>query len=224
MTTLLHRADPVDLLAPERRRAPLAVAVVVGAALGVVDLLLQLALPYPWAMLANSSAMWALVAFGYGVWAAAPGVRTAVGGAVLLVTAVVVYYLAAALLHGDDIAAAWSPNGLAWAAAGVVAGVVFASAGALRTRRGWWAATAAALAGGVCFAEFAVQLVKADGQTGAFHTDLVVTAVLTAVIGAAVLLATARTVPATGRALLLSVPVGAVGFAGFAAAGFVGAS
>ena len=39
-----------------------------GIALGAVDLLLQRVLPYPWANLANSSAVWALGAFGVGWW------------------------------------------------------------------------------------------------------------------------------------------------------------
>ena len=48
------------------------VTVVAGVLLGAVDLLLQKSLPYPWANLANSSAVWAIGAFGLGLWAA-PG-------------------------------------------------------------------------------------------------------------------------------------------------------
>lgn len=222
MTSVLQHRDPVDLLAPERRRALLAVAVVAGAALGVVDLLLQAALPYPWANLANSSAVWALAAFGYGVWVGRPGVRAAAGGAVLLVTAVVAYYLAAVPVLGDAVSNVWAPSSLLWALLGVTAGVVFATAGTYRDEPGWSAAVAAAVAGAVCFAEFAGVLVSADAATVGYRADLVQTATITAVLGVVVLLAAARTVPTIGRALLLSMPLAAVGFAGFAAAGFTG--
>lgn len=224
MTTLLTRRDPVDLFAPERRRAPLAVAVVGGTALGIVDLLLQVALPYPWANLANSSALWALVAFGYGVWVGRPGGRVAVGGAVLLVTGVVAYYAAAALTRGDDWSNVWAPSSLAWALFGVLAGVTFALAGAVRGRGGWWAAVAAATAGAVCFAEFVADLLQYDRYTGPAPTDLLATAVLVAAVGGAVLVAAARDLTTTGRAMLVAVPLAAVGCAGFAAAGFAGFS
>ena len=222
MTSLLQRPDPVDLLAPERRRTEFAVAVVAGLALGAVDLLLQATLPYPWANLANSSAVWALAAFGYGVWFRRPGVRVAAGGAVLLVVAVAAYYVAAAIALGDALANVWAPTSVLWAVFGVLAGVVFATLGAHVRGPGWRGVVAAAGAGAVCFAEFAVVLVRADDATPVDRTDLVQTAVLTAVLGLVVLVAAARTAPVIGRALLVSVPLAAVGFAGFAAAGFTG--
>ena len=223
MTSLLERPDPLDLLIPERRRAVLATAVVAGVALGVVDLLLQASLPYPWANLANSSAVWALAAFGYGAWVRRPGVRVAVGGAVLLVVAVAAYHVAAALALDDALANLWAPTSLLWALSGVVAGVVFATFGAYARAPGWRGAVAAAGAGAVCFAEFAVVLVRADDPASVAHrNDLVETAVITAALGLLVLLVAARTVPTVGRALLASVPLAALGFAGFAAAGFAG--
>lgn len=220
MTSVLQRPDPLDLVTPERRRGLLAVAVVAGLALGAVDLLLQATLPYPWANLANSSAVWALAAFGYGVWFRRPGVRVAAGGAVLLVVAVAAYYVAAAIALGDDLANVWAPTSIVWALFGILAGVVFAPLGAAVRAPGWPGVVAAAGAGAVCFAEFAVVLTRVDDVTAAERTDVIQTAVLTAVIGLVALLAAARTVPVIGRALLVSVPLAAAGFAGFAAAGF----
>ena len=43
-------------------------AVMGGLLLGSIDLIAQRTLPYPWANLANSSAVWAIGAFGVGVW------------------------------------------------------------------------------------------------------------------------------------------------------------
>ena len=200
----------------------LAVAVVAGAALGVVDLLLQIGLPYPWADLANSSALWAVAAFGYGVWVRTPGARAAVGGAVLLVTAVVVYYLAAVPVLGDEVSTVWAPASLTWAVFGVLAGALFGFAGTWRGGAGWRSPVSAALAGAVCFAEFALVLGRADDAAGGLRTEWIETAVITAAIGVVALLASARTAPVIGRALLLSVPLAALGYAGFAAAGFSG--
>ncbi|MHA3703522.1 DUF6518 family protein [Jatrophihabitans sp. YIM 134969] len=222
MTSVLQRPEPTDLFAPGRPRPVLFVALVAGAALGVVDLLLQVALPYPWANLANSSAVWALAAFAYGAWVGVTGVRAAVGGAVLLVTAVVTYYLAAVPILGDEVATVWAPASLAWAAFGVLAGVLFGFAGTGARRPDWRRPVAAAVAGAVCFAEFAVLLVHADAGTPDDASDLVWTAVITAALGLGTLVAAARTVPAIGRALLLSVPIAALGFAGFVAGGFTG--
>jgi hypothetical protein len=222
MTTVLQRPDPADLLAPEGRRAVLAVAVVAGAALGIVDLLLQRALPYPWANLANSSAMWALVAFAYGAWVRRPGPRVAAGGAVLLVVAVVSYHVAAAAALGDDVANAWSPVALAWCSFGVVAGMVFGLAGSWARSERWQGVVAAAVAGAVCFAEFALVLVQVDDAGGRDAADLVWTAVITAVIGIAALVASTRTAAVLGRALLLSVPLAAAAYLGFSLAGFAG--
>jgi hypothetical protein len=72
------------------------VAVVGGLLLGPIDLLAQRALPYPWANLANSSAVWAIGAFGIGAWVRTSRWRPAIAGAALLLVAVESYYLTAA--------------------------------------------------------------------------------------------------------------------------------
>ena len=66
-----------------------------GLVLGAVDLAAQKILPYPWANLANSSAVSALGAFAVGYWLRLPIRRAAASGVVVLVVAVASYYLAA---------------------------------------------------------------------------------------------------------------------------------
>ncbi|BFU41767.1 hypothetical protein KRMM14A1004_00040 [Krasilnikovia sp. MM14-A1004] len=66
----------------------LPVAVGGGILLGTGDLLMQRHLPYPWANLANSSAVWAVAAFAVGRLLRTGPARAALAGAVLLVVAV----------------------------------------------------------------------------------------------------------------------------------------
>jgi len=70
------------------------VAFVAGVLLGVGDLLLQRNLPYPWANLANSSAVWAVAAFALGRWLRRDWRRSGVAGVTMLVVAVEAYYAA----------------------------------------------------------------------------------------------------------------------------------
>lgn len=58
----------------------LGVAVLGGIMLGSLDLFAQNVLPYPWANLANSSAVWALGAFAGGAWAAGTTGKTGTTG------------------------------------------------------------------------------------------------------------------------------------------------
>src|SRR5689334_19624343 len=117
--------------ADEVRRAALT-AVVCGVLLGVADLLLQRILPYPWANLANSPAVWALGAFGIGRWlGAGRWWRSALAGIVLLVVAVEAYYLAAVVVLDDAAGNLWSPTARIWLALGVLAGGLFGAAGGL---------------------------------------------------------------------------------------------
>ena len=68
--------------ARQRDRLPLAgallISVVAGLVLGVVDLVGELNLPYPWADLANSAAVWSLAAFVLG-WGLRLGAGTVAG-------------------------------------------------------------------------------------------------------------------------------------------------
>jgi NAD/NADP transhydrogenase beta subunit len=108
----------------------LLVAVVAGVLVGIGDLLLQKWLPYPWANLANSGAVWAVAAFLAGAWVRDRWQRSAVAGIVLLIVAVESYYVTAAIVLNDNLANAWSKTAFVWLALGVVAGAVFGIAGA----------------------------------------------------------------------------------------------
>jgi hypothetical protein len=110
------------------RRAGI-ITVAAGLALGAVDFALQKTLPYPWANLANSAAVWAVAAFALGYWLRTGALRAAILGTVLLVVAVPSYYVTATLVQNDDLSNAWSPVGLLWTFFGVLAGVVFGIAG-----------------------------------------------------------------------------------------------
>jgi uncharacterized membrane protein YjjB (DUF3815 family) len=116
-------------------RSVLVVSALLGALLGFGDLLLQKSLPYPWANLANSSAVWALAAFMMGAWASGGWLRAAVAGVVLLVVAVETYYVAAALVQNDDLANGWSTTSLTWLALALLAGLVFGVTGAWSRHR-----------------------------------------------------------------------------------------
>jgi hypothetical protein len=197
----------------DHRRIAL-VTIVAGVLLGAVDLLLQRALPYPWANLANSSAVWALAAFGLGWWLRLPWLRAAAAGVVLLVLAVPSYYLTATLVQQDDLSNAWAPSSLLWMFFGVLAGVVFGVAGAWARTDGWRRAVGTALPGAVLFAEAAIGLGRSgDGEN-------VTTAAIKLALGVLLILVVGRTARQRLTGLAAAVPLALVGFAGFLAAGF----
>ena len=82
--------------------AALLISVVAGLVLGVADLVGQLNLPYPWAELANSAAVWSLAAFVLGWVLRLEAGPSAVCGALFLVIAVEAYYLATIVALGDS--------------------------------------------------------------------------------------------------------------------------
>jgi Family of unknown function (DUF6518) len=156
----------------------LLVAVVVGVLVGIGDLLLQKWLPYPWANLANSGAVWAVAAFIIGRWVGGGWQRPAVAGAVLLIVAVESYYVAAAIVQHDNLANAWSSAAAIWVALGVVAGAVFGIAGAWsrsahRPRRLLGFAAVAAVFVGEALLQLG-RSTNADEATN--HRDLLLTA------------------------------------------------
>ncbi|MCD0444737.1 DUF6518 family protein [Glycomyces sp. A-F 0318] len=207
----------------DRRGLPviLAVAVAGGVALGAVDLVAQRALPYPWANLANSSAVWAVGAFAIGAWVRTGRWRPALAGVVLLVVAVESYYLAATLIQNDDLANLWAPTSLVWMAFGVLAGVVFGTFGAWsRSAVRWRAVAGPAALGAVFLAEAALLLGRRSSMEAQYRTDGLATALITAVIGLALPLLLARGRRARLYALAAAVPLAAVGYLGFRAAGF----
>ena len=204
-----------------RHRATAVVAL--GIALGAVDLLLQRVLPYPWANLANSSAVWALGAFGVGWWLRARPLGSALAGIGLLVVAVQAYYLAAVVLMGDDVRILWSSPAMLWSFFGVLAGALFGAAGGLsHDRRPWLRAIAVAMPGAVLLAEAATLVNRSDepGRGPDYRTDSLQTAAIEAILGIVLILVITRTRRARLRALAAATALAAVGFAGFVAAGF----
>lgn len=193
---------------PAHHRAAL-VTVGGGLALGVVDLLLQKSLPYPWANLANSSAVWAVLAFVLGYWVRAPWWRSAVAGVVLLVSAVPSYYVAATLIQNDDIATLWAPVSVLWMSFGALAGAVFGTAGAWARSSGRRKPVGVALPGAVLFAEAA--LLVDDRRS---------TAVIELALGVLVILVVGRTARQRLTALAVALPFALIGYAGFRLGGF----
>jgi uncharacterized protein DUF6518 len=123
-------------------------AAITGVALGFVIQILQGLLGGSTAVLANSGAIWAFVAFSLGL--VMPTARTAaVGGAICLVVASISYYVAVDWFEGITS----SPRGaVIWSIAGVLAGAAFGSAGFVarhnrRHRRLAWALVAGVLIG-----------------------------------------------------------------------------
>ncbi len=198
-------------------------AVVCGILLGVVDLLLQRSLPYPWANLANSSAVWALGAFGIGWWLRAGRWRSALAGIVLLVVAVQVYYLTAVVVMNDNAQTLWSPTAMMWLFFGVLAGALFGAAGGLsHGEPPWLRVIAVAMPGAVLLAEAAMLVNRSNnpGRGAHYRTDSLQTAAIEAALGLALILLVAPTTWVRLQALAVAAVLAAVGFAGFTAAGF----
>ncbi len=198
-------------------------AVACGILLGVVDLLLQRGLPYPWANLANSSAVWALGAFGIGWWLRAGWWRSALAGIVLLVVAVEAYYLAAVVLLNDNAQNLWSLTATMWLFLGVLAGALFGAAGGLsRDARPWLRVVAVAMPGAVLLAEAAMLVNRSDNPSGGPHyrTDSLQTAAIEAILGVTLILLIAQTHRVRLQALAAATALAAIGFAGFTVAGF----
>ena len=204
---------------PERPGLPglLQVACLAGAGLGVLDLVLQLSLPYPWANLANSSAVWALAAFALAYWARTTLGNAALAGTVMLVVAVEVYYVAAIVLDRAGPASLVAPTTLMWLLFGVLAGSVFGIAGTwARQERPWRAATGLAAAAAVLFSEAIVRLLPGSGSAmGDLGTTL-----LTLGLGVAVLLAAATRPAHLARTLIVVPALVVLGTAALAVAGW----
>ncbi|BCJ38822.1 hypothetical protein Athai_63250 [Actinocatenispora thailandica] len=191
------------------RAGTLLVAALAGLLLGAVDLAGQLLLPYPWANLANSPAVWAAAAFALGAWVRGGPTRAVPAGIVLLLVAVEGYYVAATLVLGDDLANLWSPATVVWLAAAVLAGLVFGPAGAAWRADRWWPATVAvALLGAVFVAEAGREFRAGHVPTGTMLT----------VLGLALVLLLGRSARQRLVALAVLVPIAALGAAAYLAA------
>ncbi|GAA3556390.1 hypothetical protein GCM10022197_09440 [Microlunatus spumicola] len=166
------------------------VPVVVGLALGPLDLLLQHVLPYPFANLANSPSVWALVAFAVG-WSDRIRGRwwPAVAGTLTLLLAVEGYYATAVLALGDDVSTMTNRAALVWLGLAVLAGVGFGTAGAwARSSHRWRGPLGTAAPVAVLLAEAWLGLTRLSGagDDAAYRHDLAQTAVVLLVLAAVV--------------------------------------
>jgi hypothetical protein len=191
------------------------VAVVCGLLLGAVDFALQKVLPYPWANLANSAAVWAVAAFGMGLWVRFPWWRSALAATVLLVLGVPAYCLTAWRWQHDDLSTVWAASSLVWMVLGLVAGVVFGVAGAFATATGWRGMVAVALPGAVLFAEALLLLRRVPRRT-----DDVWTAVIELALGLLIIGLVARGNRQRVAALAAAIPLAALGFAALLVGGY----
>jgi hypothetical protein len=182
-------------------------AVLLGLAVGALTIAGQAVLPGGWNRLANSAAVWLVVAFAAGAFAAPGPGRGAVAGLVALVATLAGYEIAARV-----VATGISSGALAvWLGTAIVGGPVYGAAGA------WWRAgrpprpaLAAALMGAVFVAE---------GLSTVLRTpDLAATGWVEAAAGGviAAVLVRPRDRRAFATALLALVPITAAGVAAFA--------
>jgi hypothetical protein len=198
----------------------LVVPVLAGIVLGVGDVLAITHVAYPWANLANSSAVWAIAAFVLGAVLRTDPVRAAVAGAVLLVVAVEAYYGYATLTDLAGYHAMWSPTSQTWLVFGVFAGVIFGVAGAWTREAVWWRRVVGSATGAaVLLGEALHTLLHLDGRYGDYRAELVQTAIAMAVLGAAALVLSARSASVLAVATVTAVPAALFSAAAFAAIG-----
>jgi hypothetical protein len=191
--------------------------------LGALDLLAQKTLPYPWANLANSGAVWAIGAFYMGLWVRAGRWRPALAGIALLLVAVESYYLTATLVQGDDLSNLWTTSTLLWLLFAVIAGAVFGTAGAWSrgpNRRLRMAGLALPVA--VLLAEAGVMVYRSSGGDTAYRTSSLQTAAIEAALGVLLVFLVTRGARQRLQCLAVSVPLAAAGFGAFILAGFGG--
>ncbi|REG01671.1 hypothetical protein DFJ67_7756 [Asanoa ferruginea] len=199
----------------DRRLIP--AAVVCGIALGFLDFVWIKFLPYPFADLGNSSAVWAVAAFAFGYRVRSGQARAALGAAVLLVVAVPSYYLAAALIQHDAVAVLWAPSSLLWMFFGIIAGALFGAAGVWARMSGWRQRVGVALPSAVLFAEAAVQARRIGDPN---YDNPLWLVVLRAALGLLVILLTVRSTRQRAIVLGVALLLAVVGFAAFSVAGF----
>jgi hypothetical protein len=207
----------------DSRRRLWATAIVGGLLLGPIDLLAQRTLPYPWANLANSGAVWAIGAFGIGAWARTGRWRPAAAGAVLLLVAVESYYLAATLVQDDALSNLWTATTLLWLLFALLAGTVFGTAGAWsRGSNRWLRIVGLALPGAVLLAEAGVLAFRSGNGDAAYRTDSLQTAAIDAALGILLAPLLGRSTRQRLEGLAASVPLAMVGFGALVVAGFGG--
>jgi hypothetical protein len=187
-----------------------------GLLLGVLDFVWIKFVPYPFAELGNSVAVWAVAGFLFtywGRWGWARGVSAAVA---LLVIAVPSYYLAAMVIQNDDVSNLYNATALLWMGFAVIAGIVFGGAGIAARVPARWQAAALALPAAVLFAEAALLSRRIGDES--YGIDPLWSVLIN--VGLGVLLTLLIAGSQRLRALLWAVPLGLAGFALLSVAGF----
>jgi Family of unknown function (DUF6518) len=218
-------ADRTARRSPRTRWTSVLVPVVVGLALGPLDLLLQHLLPYPFADLANSPALWALVAFGVG-WSDRIRGRwwPAVAGILTLLLAVEGYDATAVVAQGDDTSTLTNHAAVLWLAAAVVAGAVFGTAGSwARSAHVWRGPLGTATAVSVLLAEAWLDLARlaGAGDDPVRSQDLVQTALVLLVLAAVAAVLAGRSARQRIVGSVLALPLALLGALAFGTLGFL---
>jgi Family of unknown function (DUF6518) len=206
---------------PHRLAVVLVASLFAGLLLGPIDLAAQKLLAYPWANLANSSAVWALGAFCFGRWVQGRRWLPALAGSLMLIVAVETYFLAATIVLHDSVETLVSTTTLIWLVFGVGAGALFGTAGAWSGAAGRTLSTLGiAIAGSVLFAEALILIRRVGGVPAADRTAYLQTALIEAIIGIAVFVLASNNHRQRLFALAASVPITSLGFGAFLIGGF----
>ncbi|MBM2617225.1 hypothetical protein JIG36_16855 [Actinoplanes sp. LDG1-06] len=200
-------------------RSAVVVAPVAGVLLGALDFVWIKYVPSPFGDLGNSIAVWAVAAFLLAYltrWSLPVGV---LGAVVCLVVAVPFYYLAATLIQNDDLSNAYNVNALLWMGLGVVAGLVFGAAGVIARRPGRLRTAALAMPGAVMFAEAVIQL-RRIGDPSYDTAGQAESGAVLIVLGVLLTLLVGRSWRERALALLIALPLTAVGWVLLSVTGF----
>ena len=194
-------------------------APVAGVLLGVLDFGWIKFVPGPIGGLGNSIAVWAVVAFLLAFrnrWGLGASI---VGAVVCLVVAVPSYYVAATVIQNDDLSNAYSTTAILWMGLGVVAGAVFGAGGAIARTAGRLQVVAMGMPGAVLFAEAVIEL-RRIGDPSYGEGELIAYAGILIALGLMITLLVARSWTRGGLALLISLPLTAIGYVLLSLTGF----
>lgn len=200
-------------------RTVVVAAPVAGVLLGAVDFVWIKYVPFPFGDLGNSIAVWAVAAFLLTLSFRWSLPISLLGAVVCLVIAVPSYYLAATLIQNDDLSNLYNANAFLWMGLGVVAGVVFGAAGVLARTPGRLRIVALAMPAAVLFAEAVIQARRVGDPSYRSSDQLWSTAVLVT-LGVVITLLVGRSWPQRALALLIALPLTAVGYALLSITGF----
>ncbi|MCO8274451.1 DUF6518 family protein [Actinoplanes sp. TRM 88003] len=194
-------------------------APLVGLLLGFLDFVWIKYLPWPFADLGNSMAVWAVAAFLL-TWRVRWSMPVSIVGAIVcLVVAVPSYYLAAALIQNDDWSNLYNNTAILWMGFGVVAGIVFGAAGVIARAPGRLQTVAVGMPAAVLFAEAMIDVSRigdpsydTGDQLGVISVDVVLGVLITLWVG--------RSWRQRALGLLCALPLTAIGFALLSVTGF----